>query len=114
VVDQAGITYAHAPASALSRVMALHLHFDDLRGDNSPLRVLSGKNANALSVLSGAEIARLVEEGQALECLVRAGGIVAIQPLIECFLRNRLPRRVRHIEYTDSFAIEDDLRIATA
>ena len=36
---KSGITYAHAPATALSRAVALRLHFDDSRADNGPLRV---------------------------------------------------------------------------
>src|SRR5262245_26806526 len=34
-----GITYAHAPAAALARIIALRFHFDDSRADNGPLRV---------------------------------------------------------------------------
>jgi hypothetical protein len=33
---KAGITYAHAPATALSRVIALRLHFDDSRRQRPP------------------------------------------------------------------------------
>jgi len=34
---KSGIVYAHAPAAALSRIVALRLHFDDSREDNGPL-----------------------------------------------------------------------------
>src|SRR5688572_2963129 len=37
-----GIIYAHAPASALSQVVALRVHLDTSTEDNGPLRVLPG------------------------------------------------------------------------
>ena len=37
---KAGVTYAHAPAAALARVVALRLHFDESGQDNGPLRVV--------------------------------------------------------------------------
>jgi ectoine hydroxylase-related dioxygenase (phytanoyl-CoA dioxygenase family) len=57
---KAGIIYAHAPAAALSRIVALRLHLDDSRAANGPLRVLPGTHERGL--LTDAEIARLVQE----------------------------------------------------
>src|SRR5579871_2830543 len=37
-----GIIYAHAPATALSQVLALRVHLDDSSPDNGPLRVMPG------------------------------------------------------------------------
>ena len=48
---KAGVTYAQAPAAALSRVIALRLHIHDSRADNGPLRVLPG--THTMGVLSG-------------------------------------------------------------
>jgi ectoine hydroxylase-related dioxygenase (phytanoyl-CoA dioxygenase family) len=45
-----GVIYAHAPASALSRVVALRLHLDDSTSENGPLRVLPG--THTMGVLS--------------------------------------------------------------
>ena len=112
---KAGITYAHAPATALSRVVALRLHFDDSREDNGPLRVLPG--THALGVLSEADIERLVREIPPVDCLVPSGGIVAMRPLIlhaSSKAETDHPRRVLHIEYVDSLEIDDGLRIAIA
>jgi hypothetical protein len=36
------VAYAHAPAEALSGVVALRVHLDDSQPDNGPLRVLPG------------------------------------------------------------------------
>ena len=112
---KSGITYAHAPATALSRVVALRLHFDDSREDNGPLRVLPG--THALGVLSEADIERLVRETPPVDCLVASGGIIAMRPLIlhaSSKAETDHPRRVLHIEYVDSLEVDDGLRIAIA
>ena len=112
---KSGITYAHAPATALSRVVALRLHFDDSREDNGPLRVLPG--THALGVLSEADTERLVREIPPVDCLVSSGGIVAMRPLIlhaSSKAETDHPRRVLHIEYVDSLEVDEGLRIAIA
>jgi hypothetical protein len=58
---KSGITYARVPATALSHVVALRLHFDDSREDNGPLRVLPG--THALGVLC-----RCRNEGRRVGC----------------------------------------------
>lgn len=40
--------YAHAPAWALSKVVALRLHFDDSNSENGPLRVIPGSHAHGV------------------------------------------------------------------
>jgi ectoine hydroxylase-related dioxygenase (phytanoyl-CoA dioxygenase family) len=112
---KSGITYAHASAVALSRVVALRLHFDDSREDNGPLRVLPG--THALGVLSASNAERLVREIPPIDCLVSSSGIVAMRPLIlhaSSKAETDHPRRVLHIEYVDSLEIGDGLRIAIA
>jgi hypothetical protein len=68
---KAGITYAHAPATALSRVVALRLHIDDSDSDNGPLRVLPG--THTMGVLSDTEIGQLAREIPPVDCVVPAG-----------------------------------------
>jgi ectoine hydroxylase-related dioxygenase (phytanoyl-CoA dioxygenase family) len=112
---KSGINYAHAPATALSRVVALRLHFDDSREDNGPLRVLPG--THALGVLSEADTECLVREIPPVDCLVSSGGIVAMRPLIlhaSSKAEADHPRRVLHIEYADSLEADEGLRIAIA
>src|SRR5215468_784795 len=41
---KAGVLYAHAPAWALSRVLALRIHLDALTSENGPLRVIPGSH----------------------------------------------------------------------
>jgi hypothetical protein len=52
-----------------------------------------------------------------VDCLVAAGGIVAMRPLIlhaSSKAESARPRRILHIEYADSLDIDDRLRIAIA
>jgi hypothetical protein len=77
---KAGVIYALAPASALEQVVALRLHLDDSRHDNGPLRVLPG--THALGLLTESDIGRLTAEISAVDCVVAAGGVVAMRPLI--------------------------------
>jgi len=112
---KSGIAYAHAPASALCRIVALRLHFDDSGSDNGPLRVIPG--THGLGLLSDAAIGQIVEGTPAVDCLVFAGGIVAMRPLIlhaSSKAETTRPRRVLHIEYADSLDVDDGLRIAIA
>ncbi len=110
-----GIAYAHAPASVLSRVIALRLHLDDSDEDNGPLRVIP--RTHVLDVLAESEIERLVQAAQPVDCLVPAGGVIAMRPLIlhaSSKAESDRPRRVIHIEYIDSLSLDDGLEIAIA
>jgi ectoine hydroxylase-related dioxygenase (phytanoyl-CoA dioxygenase family) len=112
---KSGITYAHAPATALTCVVALRLHFDDSRLDNGPLRVLPG--THRLGVLSDSDIHRIAEQASPVDCLVDSGGIVAMRPLIlhaSSKAESERPRKVLHVEYADSLDLDDGLRIAIA
>lgn len=96
-----GITYAHAPASALEHILALRLHLDDSRADNGPLRVLPA--THHLGVLSDEQLHDLSTKIAAVDCLVQKGGIVAMRPLIvhaSSKSQSNQPRRVLHIEYS--------------
>jgi hypothetical protein len=110
-----GITYAHAPAAALSRVIAVRIHLDDSEADNGPLRVLPG--THTLGVLGDDQIAHLSQTLEPVDCLVAAGGAVAMRPLIlhaSSKAQSDRPRRVLHIEYADSPALGEGLDLAIA
>ena len=112
---KAGITCAHAPACALSRVVALRLHIDDSGPGNGPLRVLPGTHTRG--VMSDAEIAQLARELQAVDCVSPAGGVVAMRPLLvhaSSKAETDQRRRVLHIEYVDSLQTEGGLKLAIA
>lgn len=110
-----GITYAHAPATALARVVALRLHFDESGPDNGPLRVVP--NTHTLGVLSDAQVSHVVERATPSDCLVGIGGVIAMRPLIVHASSKAVsdrPRRVLHIEYIDSLDLGSGLRVAVA
>jgi len=97
---KAGVTYAHAPAEVLEKVVALRLHLDDSNIENGPLRVIPGTHKTG--VLSEVAIEERVVRGVRIECLAPSGSVVAMRPLIlhsSSKSRGTLPRRVLHIEY---------------
>jgi ectoine hydroxylase-related dioxygenase (phytanoyl-CoA dioxygenase family) len=107
-----GITYAHAPATALSQVLALRVHLDDSDADNGPLRVLPGSHMKG--VLSDDDIEQLAYFIPAIDCLVPQGGVMAMSPLIvHASSKARLDRRRRviHIEYAACRRFEGGLEL---
>ena len=107
-----GVTYAHAPASALSQVLALRIHLDDSTAENGPLRVLPG--THTFGVLTDDVLLQLSKEIAAMDCLVARSGVLAMRPLIvhaSSKSRSETPRRVLHIEYATSRAV-DGLELA--
>jgi hypothetical protein len=95
---KAGIAYAHAPASALSRVIALRLHIDDSRADNGPLRVLPG--THTLGVLSDVEIGRLFERfDRSIVSFRPAASLLCVR--FSCTHRPR-PRPIIHVGFCTS------------
>jgi ectoine hydroxylase-related dioxygenase (phytanoyl-CoA dioxygenase family) len=109
------VIYAHAPASALSQVLALRVHLDDSTSQNGPLRVLPA--THMLGVLSDDVIHQLAREVIPVECCVPRGGIVAMKPLVvhsSSKSQSDCARRVLHIEYAASPAIAGGLELAVA
>jgi len=107
-----GVIYAHAPANALSQVLALRLHLNDSTAENGPLRVLP--KTHMLGVLSDEELHDLSTRVAAIDCLVARGGVLAMHPLIvhaSSKSQSRAPRRVLHIEYAASAGIADGLEL---
>jgi len=110
-----GVTYAHAPASALSKILALRVHLDDSTVENGPLRVLPG--THVLGVLTDNAIHELSMKIQSVECAVPKGGVLAMRPLVVHASSKSLidyPRRVLHIEYAETAEIADGLELADA
>jgi len=113
--QKAGTLYAHAPASALSRILALRFHLDASLSENGPLRVVPG--SHAAGVLTDSEVPEYARNHEYVECLVERGGVLAMRPLIihsSSKARTSDPRRVLHIEYTDSLELGPGIRLAIA
>jgi ectoine hydroxylase-related dioxygenase (phytanoyl-CoA dioxygenase family) len=110
-----GISYAHAPTSALSQVVALRVSFDDSTVENGPLRVLPGTQTSG--VLSDDEVHELATQVDSVECVVPKGGVLIMSPLLihaSSKSRSQAPRRVLHIEYAASDFIAKPLQLAIA
>jgi ectoine hydroxylase-related dioxygenase (phytanoyl-CoA dioxygenase family) len=110
-----GVTYAHAPASALSQVLALRVHLDNSTAENGPLRVLPG--THTLGVLTDQALHDLSTRIAAVECLAPRGGVLAMRPLVvhaSSKSQAEVPRRVLHIEYAASPLIADSLELTIA
>jgi ectoine hydroxylase-related dioxygenase (phytanoyl-CoA dioxygenase family) len=107
------VNYAHAPAAALSEVLALRIHLDHSVTLNGPLRVLPG--THTLGVMDDDRIHELSTTINPVECLVPAGGVLAMRPLlIHSSSKSQVDadRRVLHIEYAASLSIASPLELA--
>jgi ectoine hydroxylase-related dioxygenase (phytanoyl-CoA dioxygenase family) len=112
---KAGIQYAHAPAEALSQVLAMRVHIDDSVSENGPLRVLPG--THSLGVLNDDQLHELGGRIRPFDCLIPKGGVLAMRPLLvhaSSKSQTDLPRRVLHIEYGASESIASPLELAIA
>ena len=110
-----GVIYAHAPATALSQVLALRVHLDDSTAENGPLRILPG--THTLGVLTDESLHDLSTRIAAVDCLVPCAGVLAMRPLIvhaSSKSQSEAPRRVLHIEYASSINLSDGLKLAIA
>jgi ectoine hydroxylase-related dioxygenase (phytanoyl-CoA dioxygenase family) len=108
-----GVVYAHAPANALSQVLALRVHLDDSTKHNGPLRVLPGTHTRG--VLSDDAIHSLAASVTAVDCMVQQGGVLAMRPLLvhaSSKSQSTAPRRVLHIEYAASKLLDGVPKVA--
>jgi ectoine hydroxylase-related dioxygenase (phytanoyl-CoA dioxygenase family) len=112
---KAGVLYAHAPAWALERIVALRVHLDPSTRDNGPLRVIPG--THRLGILSDDDVFSLARRTAEVECVVERGGIIAMRPLLihsSSKVRLDQPRRVIHLEYVDTLDLGHGARLAVA
>jgi ectoine hydroxylase-related dioxygenase (phytanoyl-CoA dioxygenase family) len=108
-----GVADAHAPTAALEQILVLRIHLDHSTTLNGPLRVLPG--THKLGVLDDDRVHELATKMPQVECLVPAGGILAMRPLlIHSSSKSQVEaeRRVLHIEYASSPSIASPLDLA--
>lgn len=95
-----GVPHVQPHASVLERMMTLRLHLDNCPAENGPLLVVPGSHTHGfidVRTLDTAECDR-----NAVACVVKAGDVVAMRPLIlHASKKSLVPshRRVLHIEY---------------
>jgi ectoine hydroxylase-related dioxygenase (phytanoyl-CoA dioxygenase family) len=112
---KAGVLYAHAPAWALERVVALRVSLDDSSSTNGPLRVLPRTHRGG--VYTDDQIEQLVRRTVPVECVAESGGVVAMQPLTvhaSSKSSDATPRRVLHIEYAAAVRLDSGVQLAVA
>lgn len=113
--QKSGVRYAHAPAWALSRVIALRVHLDPSTRDNGPLRVVPG--SHLAGVLTDQGVNDYVKTHDQTTCSVPRGGVLVMRPLLihsSSKARTDAPRRVLHIEYADSLDLKPGIRLGMA
>ena len=113
--EKEGVSYAHAPANPLGRIIALRVHLDDSLAENGPLRVLSGSHERG--VLNDDQIQNLARSTGAVDCLAERGGVLAMRPLLvhsSSKTSVASPRRVLHLEYTISMTLQPGIELAVA
>ena len=107
-----GVIYAHAPADALSQILALRVHLDDSSENNGPLRVLPATHTQG--VLSDDAMRLLATQVAPVDCLVPRGGVLAMRPLlVHASSKSRVGanRRVLHIEYAAPTVLAEKLSL---
>jgi ectoine hydroxylase-related dioxygenase (phytanoyl-CoA dioxygenase family) len=112
---KAGVDYAHAPAAALAKIVALRLHLDDSTEHNGPLRVLP--DTHTIGVLSDAQIHDAARRIDPVACTVERGGVVVMRPLLlhaSSKATAAASRRVLHFEYAALTTFADGLRLRAA
>ncbi len=112
---KSGITYAHAPAHALEGVLALRIHLDDSTAQNGPLRVVPGSHRRG--VLTDDAVRALAHGAEPVYCVAAKGDVLAMRPLLVHASSKSgagRSRRVLHVEYAASFAIDHGLELAIA
>ena len=112
---KAGVAYAHAPASALSRVLALRVHLDPSMLDNGPLRVIAG--SHRLGVLPDDEVSAMAHASAPVDCVICRGGILAMRPLLVHAserVASPVPRRVLHLEFAEEWEVAPGVMLAAA
>ncbi len=115
VTQKGGQLHALAPPDVLACVVALRVHLDDSTSGNGPLRVLP--NTHRHGRLSEVRIAALAREIAHVECVVPAGGVIAMRPLLvhaSSKSANGVPRRVVHIEYATKISFGPGIELAVA
>ncbi len=97
--EKSGIWQTQPPVAVLEQMVAVRVHLDDSGPDNGPLRVLPGSHRNGWL---DEELDHWKSTVPAVTCVVDAGGVIMIRPLLlHASSRAEVPghRRVIHIEF---------------
>ncbi|MEX0716876.1 MAG: phytanoyl-CoA dioxygenase family protein [Planctomycetaceae bacterium] len=98
---KAGVWQVQPPPDVLAGMLALRVHLDDCGPDNGPLRVIPGSHRHGWL---DDEIENWKRDVPAVTCVVEAGGLVTMCPLLlhaSSKAESPAHRRVIHIEYAN-------------
>jgi ectoine hydroxylase-related dioxygenase (phytanoyl-CoA dioxygenase family) len=110
---KAGVWHVQPPASILDRMLSVRIHLDDCSESNGAPRVLRG--THRLGRLNAVQIAERQRIAASVSCIVDAGGVVLMRPLLihaSSAASEAVHRRVIHIDYASS-ELDGGLRWAT-
>jgi hypothetical protein len=111
---KAGVWHVQPPVSILERMVSVRIHLDDCDESNGALRVLPG--THKLGRLNAAQIAEQQRITASVSCVVDAGGLVLMRPLLihaSSAAGKATHRRVVHIDYA-SCPLDGGLHWASA
>ncbi|HEV2690080.1 MAG TPA: phytanoyl-CoA dioxygenase family protein [Bryobacteraceae bacterium] len=97
---KSGVQHVQPPARVLEQMLTVRVHLDDCFEDNGPLLVLPASHDQG--VLSPAQIAQWRQRAAPASCIVCAGGVVLMRPLLLHASSAAITprhRRVIHLEY---------------
>ncbi len=95
-----GVSHVQPPAALLAGMVTLRLHLDDCDADNGALCVQLGSHLHGRL---SAEAIACRDSARKLTCCLRAGGVVAMRPLLlHASSPARVPRhrRIIHLDYS--------------
>lgn len=110
---KAGVWHVQPPAPVLERMLSIRIHLDDCEESNGVLRVLPG--THRLGRLNAVQIAEQERINTFSNCVVPAGGVVVLRPLLihaSSAASRAVHRRVIHIDYA-SCPLDGGLHWAT-
>ena len=96
---KAGVLHVQPPVNILEKMLTVRLHFDDCDESNGALRVLAG--SHLLGKLSAVKIQGLRQTQEEKICVVPAGGVLLMRPLLlhaSSLATTPRRRRVLHLE----------------
>jgi ectoine hydroxylase-related dioxygenase (phytanoyl-CoA dioxygenase family) len=95
-----GVPHVQPPSSVLDSMLTVRVHLDDCGESNAPLRVIPGTHRAGIMDARAIEFAR--DEHDAVSCVVPAGGLLLMRPLLlhaSSAASNPRHRRVIHLEW---------------
>jgi ectoine hydroxylase-related dioxygenase (phytanoyl-CoA dioxygenase family) len=98
---KAGVLFVQPPTPILEEILAVRVHLDRCSSNNGALKVLP--KTHQMGRLAPAQIAELRQQIPAHTCVVNAGGIVLMRPLLlHASSKSSIEdhRRVIHFEYS--------------